>query len=205
MARQAIPATLFLLPVPLGVLADEAGMGWELITLLATVLALAVTGAQRARIRHARPIAAAGLAAGCALLLATGDAVLPAPLAATLPFATLLLSAALCDGRALATALALLAGAALLRLPLEAALAMAAGLAAVAGVVQAGLVLLARRATHRREVIAPPRPHAVPLYTSPREPLQAPTLLVQAERTPEGALRLAVAAATTGRLRVSVR
>lgn len=201
--RRGIVWMLFLLPPLLGWLAAQAGLGWELVSLLGTALALG--GAMARRARFGTALLAGGAAVGCALLLAAGQSVLPPALATALPFAAMFLCAGLCDGRALGVALGLLAGAALLRMPPGEALPQVLALAAVAGAALAAQHVAVRHLSRRAEVLLPGRAPAAPVWTRPREGFALPSLLVQAERTPEGAVRLAVAGHAAGRLRVTVR
>ncbi len=197
-ARQAIRMILLALPVVLGWLADRAGMGWELVALLGAALALA---AWRPRGAAGRAMLAAALGAGCVLALGAGHGVLPAGLATALPFAALILAGMLLDARALAACLAVLLAAA--------ALAQAGGMALGLALAAAAILLGQRLARHRYArgavVLAPGARPAAPVFSRPREGLGRPGLLVQAERTPDGAVRLAVAGAAMGRMRVSVR
>jgi hypothetical protein len=195
-ARQAIRMILPGLPLALGWLADQAGMGWELVALLGAALALT---AWRPRGAAGRAMLAAALGAGCVLALGAGHGVLPQGLATALPFAALILAGMLLDARALAACLAVLLAAA--------ALAQAGGLALA--LAAAAILLGQRLARHRYArgavVLAPGARPAAPVFSRPREGLGRPGLLVQAERTPDGAVRLAVAGPAMGRLRVSVR
>lgn len=197
-ARQAIRLILAALPLALGWLAHRAGMGWELVSLLGAVLALA---AWRPRGAAGRAMLAAALAAGCVLAQGAGQFVLAPPLATALPYAALLLAALLCDARALAACLAVLLAACAPALAGGTALALA--LTATAAWLAQHLArhLLRRGAV----VLAPGTRPAPPLFSRPQEGFPLPGLLVQAERTPEGAVRLAVAAPALGRMRVSVR
>jgi hypothetical protein len=198
-AGQAILCLMLLLPPALGWLAERNAMGWELVSLLGAALALAAFAARRGRFGRVALAACASL--GGALLAAC----LEGAAATALPFAILLPCALLCDGRALGVALAVLAGAALLRLPPGEALGPVAGLAALAATGWAALRVLWWRLARQVELLRPRAAPATPVWTRPREGFALPRLLVQAERTPEGALRLAVAGHDAGRLRVTVR
>ncbi len=204
LARRTILFSLVLLPPVLAWLADRAGMGWELVTLLGASLALGAAGAQRT---HVRPtVLAAGLGAGCVLVLGAGHGVLAFGVATALPFLALALAAALCSGRALGAALAILLGPAVLApavLAPEWGMALAlAGFAAMAWLAQrvAFRVLAGRTVV----LVASSAPSA-PVWTRPAEGFALPGLLVQAERGADGAVRLAVAGHAAGHLRVSVR
>ena len=199
LARRTILWTLALLPPVLAWLADRGGMGWELVTLAGAALALGVAGAQRTQCRPA--VLAAGLGAGCVLVLGAGHGVLPFGVETALPFMALALAASLCSGRALGAALAILLG--------PAALAPEWGMALAMAVVAAAAWLAQRMAFRvlagRTVVLVPSRAPAAPVWTRPAEGFALPGLLVQAERSPDGAVRLAVAGHAAGRLRVSVR
>lgn len=197
-ARQAIRLILAGLPPVLGWLADRAGMGWELAALLGVALALP---AWRPRGAAGRVLLAGSLGAGCMLAVGAGHGVLPPWLATALPFAALLLAAMLCDTRALAACLCV---------PLAACAAVGAGEAALGLAALAALAWLAQRlARHRLRrgvvVLAPGARAAALVFSRPCEVSPRPGVLVQAERTPDGGLRLAVAGAAFGRMRVSAR
>ena len=199
LARRTILFSLVLLPPVLAWLADRAGMGWELVTLLGASLALGAAGAQRT---HVRPtVLAAGLGAGCVLVLGAGHGGLPYGVATALPFLALALAAALCSGRALGAALAILLGPAVLAPEWGMALALA-GFAAMAWLAQR---VAFRVLAGRTVVLVPSRAPSAPVWTRPAEGFALPGLLVQAERGADGAVRLAVAGHAAGRLRVSVR
>ena len=153
---------------------------------------------------------AASLAVATGLALGAGQSATPPVVALVGPVAALALGGALCDRRALMAALGVLAVACLL--PLGAApaawlplaqtgvLAIAAVLIVVA---QQGLRHAARAA--ETMVLPPPlrlRP-AAPVWSA-MAPAPPPGLMLQAERTPDGTLRLAVAGNLAGVLRVSV-
>jgi hypothetical protein len=197
LARRTILFLLVLLPPVLAWLADRAGMGWELVTLMGVALALGVGGAHRRQ----PTVMATGLAAGCVLVLGAGHGVLPSGVATALPFAALILAAALCDGRALGVAFALLLGPAVLASSME----MAAGMAALATLAWLAQGLACRVLAGRTVVLVPSSAPSAPVWTRPAEGFALPGLLVQAERGADGAVRLAVAGHAAGRLRVSVR
>ncbi len=194
---------LFLLPALLAWLAERAGMGWELVTLGGVLVALGVAGALRDRRRGRATILAVGLATGCVLMLGAGHGVLPPWLATTLPFAALAIAALLCDMRALGVSVLVLLVPMAPRLPESAW--EAAGLVALAGLGWLAQGIALRTLAGPRVVLMPARAAAAPVWTRPAEAFARPGLLVQAERTPDGAVRLAVAGAASGRLRVSVR
>lgn len=152
-ARQAILWSLWTLPALLALLAGQAGMGWELVTLLAIILAPTATIAAR---RRGRVVPAMALAAGSVLLSGTTHVALSPLGAAALPLATLALVACLCDPRAIGASCAILLAPLLPRHmagdPTAAWLAAALALSAAAAVLaQHG----ARRAC-RRALILPP-------------------------------------------------
>lgn len=197
LARRTILCILALLPPVLAWLADRGGMGWELVTLAGAALALGVAGAHRGR----PVVLAAGLGAGCVLVLGAGHGVLPSSVAAALPFAALALAAALCHGWALGVAFAILLGPAVL----APSWAMAAGMAALAALAWLAQRLARRGLAGPGVVMVPTRAPSAPVWTRPAEGFALPGLLVQAERGADGAVRLAVAGHAAGRLHVSVR
>jgi len=158
-----------------------------------------VAGAGRGRMVPALCLAVAG-----GLVLGAGGGALPFRLAVAVPVGALMLVGALCDGRALVAGFGVLAVLCLLGaragtvLPLVQVGALGLGLVAML-VAQR---LLRRVARQRVRVLAP----AVvrPGWSIATPPPMRPAVLVQAERAPDGTLRVALAAAESGRLRVTV-
>ena len=189
--RRAVRALLFLAPVLQAGLAMRAGMGWELVALLGAGLAL-VAGLGRVR----APMGLALLLAASALLVqGAGHGVVPGWVvgAVAVGGAGLLL-----DGRALGIAFGVMVAAALVGDGGAAAVQAPVAMAGVVAAVQAGLRAMPARVEVLRPVAARPvlRPMAAPAA--------APDFVVQAERGPEGAVRLMVAGRMAGKLRVSV-
>ena len=206
-ARRAILWVLWLAPSATGGLAAHQGMGWELVTLLGIVVAVGASMGCHPVVPGARGrlLLGVGLALATGLVLGAGRGVLPAGLAAVLPVAALVLAGGLCDGRALLAALALLAMACLLPACLLPVGVVPVGVAGAMALVQAAMLFvlagailaaqrLGRRAAGAAVVLAPPRRGpARPVWTRPDQPAGPPAWLVQAERAPDGTLRLALA------------
>ncbi len=211
-ARRVILWLLWLLPPGLGWLAARGGMAWELVTMLGVAVAMAATLGNHASVPGARRrlFLAGGVAVAAALLLGAGHMVLSGWVAGVLPMAVLALAAGLCDPRALGLALVVLLLESLLPLAVVREAGSGLGLAGVLAVEAVALLVgqhLLRRAA-RRPMVLPPgrtgrggRPAPAWSATAASAP---PPVLVQAERTPEGTLRLAVASRSTGSLRVTV-
>ena len=211
-ARRVILCVLWLLPPGLGWLATRGGMAWELVTMLGVAVAAATTLGSHASVPAARGrlVLAGGIAVGAVLLVGAGHGALPRPAGFAVAMAGLALAAGLCDRRALGLALGILL--------LESVLPLAGAREAGPALVQAGVLAVAaamllvgqrllRRAS-RRPVLLPPRRAVPPCGAGPVWTATAatapPQVLVQAERTPEGTLRLAVASRAVGALRVTV-
>ena len=214
-ARGAILWLLWLLPPVLGAVAARGGMAWELVSFLGLALAIATTLGSLRRLsgRRGRLLLGLGLAGATVLLLGAGRGTLPYSASIALPFVILVLVGALGDGRALLAALGVLM--------LECLLSLGGSADPVLPPVQAGgLALLAlvlmvaqrlwRRAARGRERLTLLVPlkvgsGAAPRMLSPPMPASLPpAFLVQAERTPDGTLRLVIAGREAGRLRVTV-
>jgi len=151
------------------------------------------------------------VAVATVLLLGASHSVLPAAAGCMVAMAALALAAGLCDPRALGLALGILL--------LESMLPLAASREALPALVQGGVLAvvaaallvgqrLLRRAVRRPVLMLPPDRtaaawRAAPVWTA-TSAAPPPPVLVQAERTPEGTLRLAVASRVSGALRVTV-
>ena len=216
-ARSLILWLLWLAPAVLGGLAARGGMGWELVTLLGLGVAIAATTASglRRRERRGRLALGLGLAVMAGLLLGAGRESMPDGGMIALPFLALALVGALGDGRALLAALAVLMLACLL--PMGGSAHPAQPLALAGGMTLEAVVLLVasrlwRRAARLRErvtVLPGAAPACTRVFSRPSPGPESPAILVQAERAPDGTLRVAVAAREAmpggaGRLRVTV-
>ena len=218
-ARTLILWLLWLAPAVLGGLAARGGMGWELVTLMGIGVAIAATAGSRRR-RCGRLMLGLGLAVAAGLLLGAGRGSLPEAVMIALPFLALALVGALGDGRALLAALAVLMLACLLPLggsrypavppvqlpPVQLPLAQAGGLALEAVLLLVGMRLWRRAARQRERVTVLPGGTAAStrVFSQPAPSSVPPAFLVQAERAPDGTLRVALAGRDAGRLRVTV-
>lgn len=206
LARGAILWLLWLLPAASGFLAARGGAGWEAVTALGFALAGAASLAGHRRLpgrtgRRARLVLGAAMAAATLLLLGAGHAVLPEGVRMALPLAALVLVAGLCDPRALALGLAVLALAALAQ-P-GSALLLVGLLGLEAAGLRVGQRMVRRAARPHVAVLPPPRPARAPVWAGSAA-ASGHDVLVQAERTADGALRLAVASRAARGVRVTV-
>lgn len=213
-ARTSILWLLWLAPAVLGGLAARGGMGWELVTLMGIGVAIAATAGSRRRGRG-RLMLGLGLAVAAGLLLGAGRGSLPEAVMIALPFLALALVGALGDGRALLVALAVLMLACLLPLgvsrypalpPVQLPPVQAGGLALEAVLLLVGMRLWRRAARQRERVTVLPGGTAAStrVFSQPAPSPVPPAFLVQAERAPDGTLRVALAGRDAGRLRVTV-
>lgn len=208
-ARTSILWLLWLAPAVLGGLAARGGMGWELVTLMGIGVAIAATAGSRRRGRG-RLMLGLGLAVAAGLLLGAGRGSLPEAVMIALPFLALALVGALGDGRALLVALAVLMLACLLPLGVSRYPALppvqAGGLALEAVLLLVGMRLWRRAARQRERVTVLPGGTAAStrVFSQPAPSPVPPAFLVQAERAPDGTLRVALAGREAGRLRVTV-
>ena len=212
-ARHMIVWLLWLAPVGIFWLAGRGGVAWELVTLLGVAVAVAASLGCHPSVpaRRGRLVLALCLGAAFGLLLGAGQvAVAPSgPVWALLlvaPLVALVLAGGLCDRRALMAALVVLSVECLLPLgavPFGLLPLAQVGLLAVAALAIVVAQRQVRRAACGRTFVVPPqRRTRAPVWTAPGA--LPPTLLLQAERAPDGTLRLALAGSCAGRLRVTV-
>ncbi len=207
-ARTTILVLLWLSPPGMAALAARGGMGWELVCLLGLAVAGAATLVQRLRPagagRRGRLGLALGTAASAGLWLGAGHASLPAALLVALPFLALVLVGTLGDARALLAALILLGLVCLMPLGAQAGAGAALPVIQAGGLAVLALMLLVaqrlwRRAARRRaaiEIQPPVKVQARPtvrVFSQPAQAAAAPGLMIQAERAPDGTLRVAMA------------
>lgn len=208
LAQGTILGLLWLLPLGLAWLAERSALAWELVTLLGTAVALVATHAWRRGQPGGRAVLAGAVAVGCALLAGTGHNLFPAATAHALSCAALLLAGLLCDGRALTAAFWVALGQTLLSLggnPPHGVLLQVAMLLALSAAILLVQVAARRALGSRPAVHVSARPPCAPVWAPPRDGFPFRGVLVQAERSPDGTLRMAVAGPATGRVRVTIQ